>query len=362
MPSNLAAYRRALVRPAALGLTALAVAAVSVGALAAPAQAAPPSNDNFVDAQTLSGSSDSASQSTIEATREPGEPEVRYGENTIWYSWTAPSAGSVSIDTVGSDFDTTLGVFTGDAVNALTTLAINDDYYGLQSWVSLDVTAGATYLIQVDGWNIGHVGSAQVHLELTPAPVTSPVPTGRPAVTGRAQVGQTLSTSQGVWESNNNAPTSYSYEWLRCSGEGCVPIAGADQATYQPTSDDVGARLRSRVTGANSAGGARTQSFSTRVVLPAAPVLVHRPVIAGLTRVGETVSTTDGDWDNDPTGFAYQWRACDGGSCSNIAGATGSTYLIDAADAGSRLRVRVFATNAGGTTRGNSAASSLVRP
>ena len=362
-PSFSSPHRHGLSGPAR-ALAGLALGVAAVGLTSAPAMAAPPSNDNFVDAQTLSGSSDSASQDTTEATREPGEPEVRYGEHSIWYSWTAPSAGSVSIDTVGSDFDTTLGVFTGDAVNALTTIATNDDYYGLQSWVSLDVTAGATYRIQVDGFNFGSFGSAQVNLELTPAPVTSPVPTGRPVVTGRAQAGQTLSTSQGVWESNNNAPTSYSYEWLRCSsGEGCVLIAGADQATYQPTlANDVGFRIRSRVTGSNAAGWSRTQSVTTSRVTDPRPALVERPVIDGDPLVGLTVSTSPGVWDHAPTDYSYRWLRCNGGSCTAIPGASDRRYELTDDDLGSRLRSQVTARNSGGRAVATSVATRVVKP
>ena len=190
---------------------------------------------------------------------------------------------------------------------------------------------------------------------------TTPVPTGRPVVSGRARSGDTLTTTDGRWESADNAPTSYSYEWLRCSG-GCDPIPGADQDSYQPTDEDVGVRLRSRVTGMNTAGEARTQSLTTSLVVPAAPVLVHRPVIDGVPRVGRTLTTTDGDWDNSPTEFAYQWRSCDGGSCRDILGATDPTYVVAAAVAGSRLRVRVKARNSGGGARANTAATSVIRP
>ena len=74
-----------------------------------------------------------------------------------WYRWTAPLSGSATIDTVGSDFDTLLGVYTGNSVSSLTTIASNDDISSTtrQSRVNFTAMAGATYQIAVDGWNGG---------------------------------------------------------------------------------------------------------------------------------------------------------------------------------------------------------------
>ena len=60
--------------------------------------------------------------------------------------------------------------------------------------------------------------------------------------------------------------------------------------------------------------------------------------------------------------YAYQWRRCDaaGANCVDIAGATGSTYDLTAADVGSTIRVIVTATNAGGSDSASSAASAPV--
>jgi len=48
----------------------------------------------------------------VNATKEPGEPAHagNDGGASIWYSWTAPSTGNVTITTEGSSFDTLLGV------------------------------------------------------------------------------------------------------------------------------------------------------------------------------------------------------------------------------------------------------------
>src|SRR5256884_62594 len=118
---------------------------------------AQPSNDAFANAQPLSGSAGSVTGSNAGATKESGEPNHAGdpGGHSVWYRWTAPSSGSVTIDTLGSDFDTLLGVYTGNSVSSLTTIASNDDISSTtkQSRVSFTPMAGATYQIAVDGWN-----------------------------------------------------------------------------------------------------------------------------------------------------------------------------------------------------------------
>ncbi len=88
-----------------------------------------PANDNFVSAIALSGSSATGTGFNTNATKESGEPNHagNTGGRSVWWKWTAPSGGTVTLTTQGSVFDTTLGVYTGPGVGALTTIASNDD-------------------------------------------------------------------------------------------------------------------------------------------------------------------------------------------------------------------------------------------
>src|SRR5205814_7267214 len=96
-------------------------------------------------------------RSNVGATTETGEPYHggNIGGKTVWWTWTAPSAGSVTINTSGSSFDTLLGVYTGTSVSGLTTVVSNDDIGGgvLQSRVTFNAVVGTTYRIAVDGYN-----------------------------------------------------------------------------------------------------------------------------------------------------------------------------------------------------------------
>jgi hypothetical protein len=76
------------------------------------------------------------------------------------------------VSTEGSDFDTTLGVYTGSTVNALTLVAGNDDFGpGLTSSVTFNAVAGNTYQIAVDGFG-GQAGN--IVLTRAGDPGTSP--------------------------------------------------------------------------------------------------------------------------------------------------------------------------------------------
>ena len=113
-----------------------------------------PSNDNLTNSVGLTGAALRTSGTNTNATLEADEPNIGGipGGNSVWWSWTAPFSGRLTINTFGSDFNTLLGVFTAEA-DGLTPVASNDDASGtFQSRVTFDVAAGTTYLIDVDGY------------------------------------------------------------------------------------------------------------------------------------------------------------------------------------------------------------------
>ncbi|OLT59151.1 calcium-binding protein [Moorena bouillonii] len=114
------------------------------------------SNDNFADRIFLKRTSVSTTGTNVGFTGESGEPDhagISSPLNSAWWSWTAPGDGTVTIDTFGSNYDTSLAVYTGSALNSLTEIASDDDTFGLQSEVVFTVSAGTTYQIAVDGFS-----------------------------------------------------------------------------------------------------------------------------------------------------------------------------------------------------------------
>ncbi len=87
------------------------------------------------------------------------------------------------------------------------------------------------------------------------APAVRPAALTAPAVQGTLQAGQVLTGDVGTW---SGAPSTFAYQWTRCSGAGaaCTAIAGATGSTYTLTPGDIGATLTLTVT-ATGVGGCR---------------------------------------------------------------------------------------------------------
>jgi hypothetical protein len=122
----------------------------------------PPLNDNFAAAQTLAGCSGSGGGTNVFATHEINEPnhspDGNGGSRSVWYQWQAPATGTATIDTLGTGFDTVLGVYTGTSVGALSVVGKDDDTVERTSRVSFAATAGTVYKIAVDGFNNSNSG------------------------------------------------------------------------------------------------------------------------------------------------------------------------------------------------------------
>ncbi len=114
----------------------------------------PPDNDSFATPATVNPADVSTTVHVISATAEASEPAHggTAAASSSWYSFTPTTTGDVTFDTRGSTFDTTIGVYTGAAVNALTLVADNDDAYAGETWssVTFTATAGTNYRIAID--------------------------------------------------------------------------------------------------------------------------------------------------------------------------------------------------------------------
>ncbi|MFH1816197.1 MAG: S8 family serine peptidase [Pseudomonadota bacterium] len=124
------------------------------------------SNDAFAAARVLNGVSASDSGSNVLASSETGEPahDGIAATRSLWWVWTAPASGILTLDTNGSNFDTMLAIYTGNALSSLALLESDDDGgAGVQSRLETVVTAGTLYRIVVDGFE-ADTGSIMLNL------------------------------------------------------------------------------------------------------------------------------------------------------------------------------------------------------
>lgn len=78
-----------------------------------------------------------------------------------------------------------------------------------------------------------------------------PINTGAPTVSGSTTQGQTLSVTNGTWNTNPAyTPTSYTYQWKRAGSN----ISGATSSTYTTVTADIGNSITCTVTAVNNRG------------------------------------------------------------------------------------------------------------
>ncbi|HWA88174.1 MAG TPA: S8 family serine peptidase [Opitutus sp.] len=129
-----------------------------------------PFNDDFATRPRFAVPNLAIRASNAGASAEPGEP-AHAGSTanaSLWWEWTAPTSGAVSVDTTGSDYDTVLAVYTGASLATLQPVASNDDSDGTTSRVTFNAVAGTAYEIAVDG-KAQATGLTLLNLGTTPA-------------------------------------------------------------------------------------------------------------------------------------------------------------------------------------------------
>ena len=233
-----------------------------------------PTNDAFAKPHVIAGTHGWWSRgATMFAGKEPGEPDHagEPGGHSVWFSWTPKASGPTELNVCSTGFDPVLGIYTGNAVDALTPVATTDLGAGeceTGRALRFDALADTTYRFAVDGAD-GDTGHFDLHIT-----AASPQPRSLVVAKAGAGAGTVSSSPDGidcgsacsaifqlgtvVTLSANPAAGSTFAGWSGggCSGSGsCQVTLGADTtvtATFQPTggsSDGGGA------SGAGTGGG-----------------------------------------------------------------------------------------------------------
>jgi hypothetical protein len=113
----------------------------------------------------------------------------RDGFTDIWFVYTATASGVYTFDTCGADHDTVLRVFDGAACGGVC-LAGNDDACATSvgnnfaSRVNPTLTVGQSYLVQIEGWGAGDIGTGTLTITQPAPPATNDDCSSATAISG----------------------------------------------------------------------------------------------------------------------------------------------------------------------------------
>ncbi|MBI4626171.1 MAG: PQQ-binding-like beta-propeller repeat protein [Verrucomicrobia bacterium] len=113
-----------------------------------------PPNDAFAGAQILQGSSVRVDATTVNATRESGEPTIAgvTGGHSLWYRWMAPATARFMLAAFSTQTNTLAAVYTGTTLAGLALVGSNNNSSSLNSdaLVGFNASTGTTYFFQID--------------------------------------------------------------------------------------------------------------------------------------------------------------------------------------------------------------------
>ena len=150
-----------------------------------------------------------------------------------------------------------------------------------------------------------------------------------PTIDGILRVGGVLTAVPGSWKPKG----TFSYVWYR----GGKTIKGAAKAAYTLTAADLGKAISVRVR-ATAPGYQAASRVSKPSVAVGAGISTATPRLSDVTlRVGQVVTVAAGSWKPSGVRFGYRWYR----NGTLIAGATGRSYTVTAADYAKKLTARV---------------------
>jgi hypothetical protein len=275
--------------------------------------------------------------STVGATSEPGEPITcnQIGGAPEWYTYVAPTSGSLYVTTAGSSFNTILGVYVGPG-NSFSTLTnigcgytTNYQVDGQPQVFIPNVTANQTFYIVVDGVN---AASGTVHLYVgagAPVAISTP-PQDQAVVTG----------SNATFSVTASGATPISYFW-QSNG---TNIPGATNSTFTVTNAQLAQAGYYTVLLSNAVS---TTSVSADLSFLQAPEITNEPSSLEIA-AGSNAAFSVGVAGSTP--LVFQWSVAN----KPVLGATNSTLVLTNVQGTNTGSVSCLVANpAGQTTTSN---------
>ncbi|MDB6123594.1 MAG: repeat containing protein [Pedosphaera sp.] len=289
-------------------------------------------------ASTTRGYSSTQIFSTYSGSTQPGEPRNCGipGGASSWYSYTPQVNGTLYINTDGSDFDTTLGVYTGSGYDFSTLVSVacddNSGANGKTSAVRFQAKAGTNYFISVDGKN-GASGRVVLNINL-----------GDPAAIATAPQNQIVTAGQTASlnvDASGSAP--FGYEW-RFNG---TKIAGATNASLVISNVVPSKTGQYSVIISNLINKVSSQPASLMIASPTLSITAQ-PQNQSVSEGAKATFTVGA---SSTSAISYQWQY----NGTTIAGATNSSFALSGVQSGQIGNYSVLLTDGGGSLQSTSA-------
>jgi hypothetical protein len=100
----------------------------------------------------------------------------------------------------------------------------------------------------------------------------------------------------------------------------------------------------------------------TATIAASPPTWAANPSITGNAVQGAVLTAHPGGWGPSDETNQLQRKACSGGTCAAISGATGLTFTLTAAQVGDTIELQVIGSNLDGSVTKVSAPTAVVAP
>ena len=299
---------------------------------------------------TSNVSTASSSASINAAPSAPRNVTAIKGNTTATVSWDAP------LDSRGSALTGyTVTAYTSGNVAAGTCTSVAPT----ETCTVTGLTNGTPYTFKVTATNgIGTSAQSTASSPATPSTVPN-APTGITVASGDAQATITFTAP------TNNGGSSVTGYTVTAS-DGSTISGSTSPLTLTGLTNGVAYTFTVKATNINGDSVASSASVSSTPVASSAPVLVTPGQPTGNPYVGSTLASNV-VFSGSPTPTqTYQWKVCeiqtDLSSCTNISGATSSTFVPTISELGKYIIVVATATNAVGVTTETSNPTLVIEP
>jgi hypothetical protein len=281
--------------------------------------------------------------STVGATKEPGEPNHcgQAGGASQWFVYTAPTNGTLDVNTAGSTFNTILAIYTGPGTNFASLVpqgcgfVTNFQTQGQPNVILPNVKQGTRYFIAVDGYQ-GATGTAKLHIGLGQAPALVSPPASQLVAPG----------SNATFNVTAIGTTNFGYQW-KFNG---ANIAKATNASYTVTNASTNAAGSYTVIVSNVVATVTSAPPAT-LTLQYPPAIITQPTNQTVflhQKAGFGVAVVGANSKANP--LRYQWFFTNSSASVALANATNSTLAFPVAQYTNNGSYFVTITNSYGAT------------